>query len=146
MKSWRRSIGIAAGILMLAGVQNASAQLTTALDFSTSFPFTVGNTTMPAGSYSIRPDDDDPHILLLTGSRADVLFQTEDKPQERIPSKNEVTFDRYGDSYVLKTIQVAGSETGYVTMPVEGERHATKHGVSKEPQHVAAALKSGSSK
>ena len=141
MKALFRSIGIAGGILVLAGIQNASAQITNSVEFTTSFPFTVGNTTVPAGSYTIRPDDDDPNILVLTGARADVLFQTENKVQQTIPSKTEVTFNRYGDGYLLKGIQVEGSEIGYVAVPVEGERHVTKSGASKGEQRVAAKKK-----
>ena len=146
MKALLRSIGIAGGILVLAGIQNASAQITNSVEFTTSFPFTVGNTTVPAGSYTIRPDDDDPNILALSGARADVLFQTENTAQESIPSKTEVTFNRYGDGYVLKGIQVEGSDTGYVTIPVEGERHVTKRGASKGAQRVAARQKADTSK
>jgi hypothetical protein len=56
MRSSFRSIGIAAGILVVAGVQNASAQITDPVEFTTSFPFTVGYATVPAGRYTIRPD------------------------------------------------------------------------------------------
>ena len=146
MRALFRSIGIAGGILVLAGVQNASAQITNSVEFTTSFPFTVGNTTVPAGSYTIRPDDDDPNILVLNGARADVLFQTENTAQESIPSKTEVTFNRYGDGYVLKSIQVEGSDIGYVTIPVEGERHVTKRGSANGVQRVAAKKKADTSK
>jgi hypothetical protein len=146
MRAVFRSIGIAGGILVLAGVQNASAQITNSVEFTTSFPFTVGNTTVPPGSYTIRPDDDDPNILQLTGAHADVLFQTENKAQESILAKTEVTFNRYGDGYVLKGIQVEGSDIGYVTIPVEGERHVTKRGASKGEQRVAARKKADTSR
>jgi len=146
MKAFFRSIGIAGGILVLAGVQNASAQITNSVEFTTSFGFTVGNTTVPAGSYTVRPDDDDPNILVLTGAHADVLFQTENKTQKSTPSKTEVIFNRYGDGYVLKGIQVEGSDTGYVTIPVEGERHATKRGASKGEQRLAGKKKADTSK
>ena len=75
MKSWVHSIGIAGGILMLVGIQDASAQLLNTVEFTTSFPFTVGNATVPAGSYTIRPDGDNPQVLELTGKNASVLFQ-----------------------------------------------------------------------
>ena|SRR5437868_1384001 len=146
MKAVFRSIGIAGGILVLAGVQNASAQITNSVEFTTSFAFTVGNTTVPPGSYTIRPDDDDPNILALTGARADVLFQTENKVQETVPSTTEVTFNRYGNGYVLKGIQVEGSEISYVTTPVEGERHVTKRGAANGEQRVAARKKADASK
>ena len=146
MKALFRSIGIAGGILVLAGAQNASAQITNSVEFTTAFPFTVGNTTVPAGTYTIRPDDDASNILLLTGGRSDVLFETENKTQESIPSKTELTFNRYGDGYVLKGIQVEGSEIGYVTIPVEGERHATKRGASSGVQRIAARKKTDTAK
>ena len=146
MKALLRSIGIAGGILVLAGAQNASAQITNSVEFTTAFPFTVGNTTVPAGTYTIRPDDDASNILVLTGARSDVLFETENKTQESIPSKTELTFNRYGDGYVLKGIQVEGSEIGYVTLPAEGERHVTKRGASNGEQRIAARKKADASK
>ena len=77
MTSFVRSIGIAGGILVLAGIQNASAQIINPVEFTTTFSFTVGNATMPAGAYTIRPDDDDPTVFQLTGKHGSVLFQTD---------------------------------------------------------------------
>jgi hypothetical protein len=146
MTSFVRSIGIAAGLLMLASVQNASAQVTDPVTFTTSFPFTVGYATVPAGRYTIRPDDDNPGIFELTGAHTAVLFQTENASARETPSKTEVVFKRYGDGYVLKSVWVEGSTSGVETLAVEGERHATKnHGLDGE-QHVAAQKKSQASK
>ena len=58
MKSLIRSIGIAAGIVLLVGVPHAGAQIVNTVEFTTPFPFTVGAATLPAGSYTIRPDDE----------------------------------------------------------------------------------------
>ena len=141
-----RSIGIAGGMLLLAGVQHASAQVIGPVEFTTSFPFTVGNATVPAGRYTIRPDDDNPAILQLTGTHTLVLFQTENLPLRQRPSKTEVVFKRYGDGYVLKDIWVEGSDTGAETMPVEGERHMKKDQGSESEERVAARKKSDTSK
>jgi hypothetical protein len=143
MRSMLRSIGIALGVLTLAGVQNASAQITDPVEFTTSFPFTVGNSTVPAGNYTIRPDDDDPQIMEMTGKSGSVLFQVELAHAPTTPSKTEVVFSRYGNTYVLKNIWVDGSDSGAKTMPIEGERHAAKHPGAKSEQRVAAARKSG---
>ena len=110
MTSWFRSIGIAGGILVLAGVQNASAQLDETVEFTTSFPFTVGYATVPAGTYTVRPDDDNPRILELSGGHTAVLFQTYIVEAANRPAKTEVVFKRYGDGYVLKDLWVEGSD------------------------------------
>lgn len=146
MTSLVRSIGIATGILVLAGVQNASAQIVYPVEFTTSFPFTVGNATVPAGSYTIRPDDDNPAVLELTGAHAAVLFETQNAQARETPSKTEVVFKRYGDGYVLKDIWLAGSSDGAETTAVEGERHAAKHHGSEGEQRVAARKKLDTSK
>jgi hypothetical protein len=145
MTSLARSLGIAVALLVFAGVQNASAQVTGTVDFTTSFPFTVGNASVPAGSYTITPDFDSPDILALSGGRTSVLFQTKFTDARQTPSKTEVVFKRYGDTYVLKDIWIAGSETGAETMPLEGERHAAKHGDAPGEQRVAATRKANTS-
>ena len=141
MTSLLRSLAIAVGILVLAGVQNASAQIDHPVEFTTSFPFTVGNATVPAGSYTIRPDDDDPAILELTGPHTSVLFETEDVEARQTPSKTEVVFTRYGAGYVLKDIFLAGSNSGAQTITVEGERHAAKQPGLEAEQRLEARKK-----
>ena len=138
MKSLVRSICIGSGILLLAGVQNASAQITDAVEFTTSFPFTVGHSTVPAGSYTITPDDDNPQYLQLRGEHTGVYFQTESEEARGPASQTEVVFKRYGDGYLLKDIWVAGSTGGARTMAAEPEKHMTKHLAPKGEERVAA--------
>jgi hypothetical protein len=141
-----RSIGIAAGIVLLAGIQNASAQITDPVEFTTAFPFTVGYATVPAGSYTIRPDDDNPNIFELSGAHTSVLFQTIDAQARQQPVKTEVVFTRLGDGYVLKSIWIEGTGTGAETIAVEGERHAARHAALKGEERVAARKKSATTK
>jgi len=136
MRSLVRSIGIALGVLIFAGVQNASAQIIDPVEFTTSFPFTVGNTTVPAGSYTIRPDDDNPQIFELMGKDASALFQVQGADVRAIPSKTEVVFSRYGNTYVLKSIWVEGSTSGVETVSGEGERSRS----STKPKKARRAL------
>jgi hypothetical protein len=145
MRSLVRSLGIATGILMFAGVQNASAQITYPVEFTTSFPFTVGNATVPAGSYTITPDDDDPAMLRLAGAHTSVFVETQNAEPRQIPSKTEVVFNRYGNGYVLKAIWIEGSDEGAEILPVEGERHAARSDAKGE-QRVAARKTSQTSK
>jgi hypothetical protein len=142
MRSLVLSIGIAAGMLVLAGVQNASAQVTDPVEFTTSFPFTVGYATVPAGSYTIRPDDEDPAIFELTGAHTSVLFQAMGAQARETPSKTEVVFKRYGDGYVLKDIWLEGSDSGAETIAVDGERRLAKRHSLEGEERVAARKKS----
>jgi hypothetical protein len=138
MKSFIRTIGIAGGLFLIAGIQNASAQVTDPVEFTTTFPFTVGYGTVPAGSYTIRPDDDNPDILELQGPATTVFFQAQNKIARETPNETEVVFKHYGDTYVLKDIWVAGSTTGAETLPAEGERHAAKQYGSATDERVQA--------
>jgi hypothetical protein len=138
MTSLIRSFGIAAGILLLAGVQNASAQIENGVDFTTPFSFTVGSTTVPAGSYVIRSDDDNPDLLQLTGKGVAVFFETNRAQPRDMPSKTEVVFSHYGDAYVLKDIWVEGADTGFESVAAEGERHLAKKYASAVEERVGA--------
>jgi hypothetical protein len=141
MRSLVRSVGIALGVLMFAGVQNASAQIIDTVEFTTTFPFTIGDTSVPAGSYTIRPDDDNPRVLELFGQKTSALFQVDAVDAPSTPSKTELVFSRYGDTYVLKNIWIEGSASGARTLPTEGERHVAKHPGAKGEQRVAARKK-----
>ena len=140
MKSVVRSFGIAGVILMLASVQSASAQITGAVEFTTSFPFTVGNATVPAGSYRITPDSDNLAIFELTGGRTAVLFEANFAEASETPSKTEVVFKRYGNGYVLKNIWMEGDRTGAETLAAEGEKHTSKR-PGPTTEHRLAAVK-----
>ena len=62
-----RSVVIACALLVLAGIRSACAQIDLPIEFTTTFPFAVGNTTLPAGTYTVRADDEDSQVL--TGFR-----------------------------------------------------------------------------
>jgi hypothetical protein len=136
-----RSITLGAGILLLAGAGNASAQINYPVEFTTTFPFTVGYATVPAGTYTIKPDDDNPELLELTGGRVGVIFQTNNASARDAVSKTEVVFKRYGDAYVLKSVWLDGSTTGAESVTVEGERHLTKSAKAETEERIDARKK-----
>jgi hypothetical protein len=145
MKSVIRSIGMAAGIVLFGGVRHAGAQIVNTVEFTTTFPFTVGAAMMPAGTYTIRQDDDNPSILQLEGAHTGVFFETTNVPALR-PEKTEVVFKRYGNAYVLKDVYVVGSDTGAESVAAEGERHMSRKSGSPTEHHIVAILKSPATK
>ena len=98
---------LATGVLTLGGIQSASAQIDSPLKFTTTFPFTVGQATVPAGTYTIRQDDDNPQMLELTGGRVGVFFETNKADGRHLAPRARV-FKRYGYTYVTD-VWLAGS-------------------------------------
>jgi len=146
MKTLFRSCVLVCGLVVLAGVHNASGQIDNALEFTTSFPFVVGNTTLPAGSYTITPADEDPQILALRGEGTEVFVATESAQPNQVSSKDEVVFKQYGDRYVLKNIWPAGSTIGYVTENALGEQRTAKSSGATSESRVTAQKAASSPK
>jgi hypothetical protein len=131
----------------LGGATLAHAQVTDPVEFTTAFPFTVGNTTMPAGSYEIRRDTDSGTVYRIDAPKKHIgtLFEVEPTTMNKPPQKSEVVFKRYGQGYVLKSIWEAGSSDGVQTVTTEAERHHAKNGGAVTEQRVATkkAAKAG---
>ncbi len=116
---------LAAGALVLVSAGAANAQLPETMRFTTTFPFTVGSTTLPAGSYTITPLPQDNALLQISNGRTTILMMTEnDAPRVR-PHQDEVTFVKRGDTYVLKDIWDAATSSGVESLPTRAERAAS---------------------
>jgi hypothetical protein len=130
---------LAAAVLVTATAASANAQVLDRITFKTNFPFVAGNTTLPAGSYTVTPMDDDPAILELSNGKVSVLLDTEADRPARTPSKTEVTFNKYGNTYVLHEIVDPEAQGGAVILPSHAEkRHQKAHGTAT-PQAVPAS-------
>jgi len=140
-----RSVVIACALLVLAGIRSACAQNDLLIEFTTTFPFAVGNTTLPAGTYTVRADDEDPQVLEVSGPQASVFLDTESVQPRQALSKTELVFNRYGDGYVLKNVWVEGSDIGYQTQPSLREQRLAKDGSPSE-QHVIGEKKADTAK
>jgi hypothetical protein len=114
-----------AAALVLAVSSPARAQLADTLKFQTPFPFMVGRTAMPAGTYTITPLPGDNSLLRLSNGQSSVLVFTENDAPRRPPKIDEVTFTRKGDTYVLREIWDASTESGVepVVSAHAGDQH-----------------------
>jgi len=90
------------------------------------FDFIVRGRTLPAGSYEIRRVTDESLDLLIRNvddKHDKAMFGTEPVYMNRIPGKNVLVFNRYGDAYFLSEVETASDQTARKLFPSRKERH-----------------------
>ncbi len=113
-----------------AGARTASAQSETAL-VKVNFPFIVGDRVLPAGSYRITPDTQDPMLLLIASTKgkpaaAFAATGRSDNPNPMDP-KVHVAFKNIDGQYFLWRITIPGSDGREVALTkAEAERTLAK--------------------
>ena len=125
------------GVFALLAGRPAQAQLAEYMTFRTTFPFVVGNTTMPAGAYSIRRTEDSQSVYMVSGPRSVFLVANPTShPPSIDPAKDEVIFQKFGDQFVMSEVWEGDESTGIVsTMKYKGERVAS----NEQPVLIAVA-------
>ncbi len=77
------------------------------------FAFRVGNVSLPAGSYTVRPAAD--HAFLLQNGDAGSAILSTYRNDERLKaSAPKMVFHKYGDTYILVEIWDASGTEGMV--------------------------------
>ncbi len=115
------------GLLLLG---SAFAQIFSSVEFATTTPFTVGNATVPPGKYIIRLTDD-PSMLEIANlaGTISVLIEVETLDASSPAKRTLVTFNKYGERLVLKSVVVEGQETGALSSTEMAERrHMRSYG------------------
>jgi hypothetical protein len=127
MKTLVRSMVLAGGLSLVAGVAPARAQVYEPVSFTTTFPFMVGQKTLPAGTYTVRPaNEEDGSLLEVQGRQDSAIFFGENAARPRNnPNETAVVFDRTGDRYVLAQIWDGADQEGAEAIPAKGSSAAT---------------------
>jgi len=125
------------GVFALLAGRPAQALLAEYMTFRTTFPFVVGNTTMPAGAYSIRRTEDSQSVYMVSGPRSVFLVANPTShPPSIDPAKDEVIFQKFGDQLVMSEVWEGDDSTGIVSsMKYKCEREAR----NEQPALVAVA-------
>jgi hypothetical protein len=78
------------------------------------FDFVVGNSTLPAGEYSVKISETNNALLLVnrTDSTASVIITTNPAEAREIQTDSKLVFNRYGDRYFLSQVWSAGFSHG----------------------------------
>ena len=133
-------VAFAFAAAMTFGAASAHAQLTGELEANVPFAFRADNTKLPAGTYIIRPVDDVGGAALeLENLKKDVsvFLMPENSHLTQAPNTSELTFDKIGNSYFLRQIEVEDSQAGYALAQSKSESMLMKGNVKLEKHKLA---------
>jgi hypothetical protein len=129
------------GLISLLSVLPLAAQVGNGVKFTTPFPFMVGDTKMPSGSYSLtQPDDLNFQIAIIRSEdgKHNAAFGVNPTEDARTPNKSKVVFQKYGDNLYLNKVIVEGYETGMVALKTKAEKKAALMATAVEERSVDA--------
>ena len=118
----------ALGFLMIV-LSVSDAQIMNQVDFKMSAPFTVANTTLPAGSYIIRPvqgtDSTVIDIVSATGHHS-VMVEAESAQPDAAQTGSHLVFNKYKNVLALSQVFPGGGNPGYQVVQGHPEQLAAK--------------------
>jgi hypothetical protein len=131
---------------------NAQIESDVTIKANVPYAFVVGDTTLPAGEYTIRVAEGFSGVLMIRSDtgKTTVLFETEPVTASSPGDKNELVFDKIGDTYFLSQVFVSGDDSGSQLLKSkmqrrleEGGSTATAHksnAVTRIPVKIAKSL------
>jgi hypothetical protein len=131
MSRLTRAMVVASILAAVCGATRANAQMVEPLRFTTTFAFTAGGASFPAGTYTIRPMEFDSTVLEIASvnGKQTKLFAVE-PAGSRINEKidDHIVFKKQGDQYTLSQIWDGAEQVGVEAMPASAESHHRHHG------------------
>lgn len=127
----------------IAGRIPAHAQVVDTIEADIPFSFTVRNTTLPAGRYTVeRVYTVDPNVMEIRSRDAHsaTLVIVENAEIAKAPEMAELIFDRVGDQYFLSEIFEGGSNAGVALPKSHAERQMEKEGAMIQVVALPAVL------
>ena len=114
--------------MMTIGVNAGHAQIANHLDFKAAQPFTVGNTTLAAGSYTVRLAEFDSTIIEIasTSGHPAVMADTISTQPDSSQGPSHLVFNKYKNVLALSQIFPGNGNTGYTLVQGHPEQLAAK--------------------
>jgi hypothetical protein len=106
---------VMAGMMALTAMASTRvAQAQEMMVVNIPFDFVAGNTTLPAGEYSIRVVAPEQTVLLINrkDAAASAFMNTNAVTKTEIQTESKMIFNRYGDRYFLSQVWTAGNSRG----------------------------------
>jgi len=132
----------ALGVLTI-GVFAGRAQIMNQLDFKMAQPFTVGDATLPAGAYIIRPvQGTDQTVIEISAAsgKPSVMVEVNSAQPDAAQSGTQLIFNKYNNVLALSLVFPGGGNTGYQLYQGHPEKLAAKTEKPKK-QTVAGTAK-----
>jgi hypothetical protein len=128
------------GVLALFATSILSAQQN--VEVQVPFSFRVGDSIMPAGSYSV---DHSRHtsILLIrsTDGKSSATVMTNATQAKDVRTQDQLVFNRYGDEYFLSQVWRSGYSLGRQLVPTHSERELALAARHKGVESASAPAK-----
>ena len=114
------------GLLLTLAVASVHAQSKTKIEVSIPFDFTVGNTDLQAGKYSVRFISHNALLLRSADARKSVIIVAPRAIEGDKNKQERLVFNRYGDRYFLAQVWMLRTDSGRELDPSGAERRLAK--------------------
>jgi hypothetical protein len=107
------------------------------------FEFVVGSKVVPSGEWIVQPFSVDSKVLEIRNTAAAVnMFSSAAVLESKTAAGNyALVFHKYGNSYFLAGVKIAGTRTGYRLPESKGEAELRAQNLSATEETVLASLK-----
>ena len=134
MRQILRAVALLGVLMLAASAIFAQSGRTTVVNIP--FAFTVGDQTLPAGEYRIRPyRRDTDKVWLIQNQEQPIATFVMPVPMRSNTTREEgqLVFNRYGDQYFLSKVWTPGTNTG-IELPVSRQERAVEVASTTERQ------------
>lgn len=97
------------------------------------FGFNVGNTWLPAGTYTMTSDSQSPNVISIRNADNKISLLSVGQAADRRPDSRSLVFKKYGDQYFLHEIRCSACRMNVAFSGSKRERLAQKREASAAP-------------
>jgi len=132
-------------VVGLGATLSTSAQIESDVTIKATIPhaFVVRDTTLPAGTYFIKVEDDEGELNTLeirgVDGKVAVLFDTDDVVANHSMPTTELVFDKLGDTYFLSKVFLSGDRSGNELPKSKMQRKLEEGGLTAESNSIAGS-------
>jgi hypothetical protein len=130
------------GMIALLSAMPLAAQVAYSVKFTTPFPFYVGDTRMPSGSYFLTQPEDLNNAVAVVKSedgRHSAFIGVTPTQSLEPPRQSKVIFEKYGDTLYFNRVLLDGDTYGIVAEHTKAEKKAEQMASVAEERSITAS-------